>query len=677
MSAFPLPHDHAASRPLDAAPVLSGRPLVCDTSLVPRFGDEVWNLGVAGFAGNRYASEFLIDFRSLGDAVRREAAREFLFWRLNTRTARGSLPSVSTVAAEWWNLRCFLRFLDTEHDGIRLDAVTQPVLDSYLAYCRGEGLLTNSLRHRLQVIPRLHLAAQAVTTDALLINPWNGRPIARIVGSKSTSKGENVTPRIPPQVISPLIQAALFYVRTAAADIINARTELGELEASVENIHSLSLKRLERYLDGLANDGRGVPVLDGTGRQSRLAGSPAYTYIMRKSGAGRGFPDGVYNECIDRALERLGPEPGGMDTLVALHPQTNLPWRGRFSPAAVPHEELLLRTACYILIAYLSGMRDSEVKELRDGCHYTERSTDGVVVRHKLRSQLVKGGRGTAESWVVIEPVAEAIGILEQLPHREALFCRPVTRERYSTVSANRMNENLNTFRAHCTHFGFPVPDIDGEPWNLTTRQFRRTVAWHIAHRPYGTVAGMIQYKHLSVAMFEGYAGTSASGFRAEVAAEEALARLADVVERYEDFKAGVRSSAPGGVRTDNEFGRAQEELQDFPGRVVDERRLHAMLKTSAHTLHVGTLNDCYYQPETALCRTAGGPEQPMLNNCRPDRCGNSTITTRHRPGWEAARGDTERALAFVGLSDLQRTALRQHLNDINRVIGSVDRANN
>jgi hypothetical protein len=65
-----------------------------------------------------------------------------------------------------------------------------------------------------------------------------------------------------------------------------------------------------------------------------------------------------------------------------------------------------------------------------------------------------------------------------------------------------------------------------------------------------------------------------------------------------------------------------------------------------------------------------------MLNNCRPDRCGNSTITTRHRNGWEAARGDTERALAFVGLSDLQRTALREHLNDVSKVIEGIDRAN-
>ncbi|MFJ7946274.1 hypothetical protein ACIQ6K_21875 [Streptomyces sp. NPDC096354] len=676
MSAQPLSISDGSIRPVGTTPVLSGRSLTADPATVPLFSDRVWNLAVAGHAGNRYASEFLIDFDSLSNAAQREAAREFLFWRLNTRPVRGPLPSISTVAAEWWNLRCLLRFLDTEHDGIHLRAVTQPVLDSYLASCRREGLVQSSLRQRLQVIPRLHLAAEAMPTDALELNPWNGRSVSRVIGGPVVRKHENQTPRIPPQVIAPLVQAALFYVDTAAADIIHARAELTALEASLGEIHGLSLRRLNRYLDSLAADGRGVPVLDGTGRQPHLAGSSAYTYIMRKSGAGQAIASGSYNDRIDRALQQLGPEIGGMDTPISLHPQSGQPWRKRFSPPAIPHEERLLRAACYILIAYLSGMRDSEVKELRDACHFTERSADGVVIRHKVRSQLVKGGRGTSESWIVIEPVAHAINVLERLPHQDLLFCRPVAGRPYSTISANRMNDNLNEFLAHCADIGYPVPDVDGEPWNLTTRQFRRTVAWHIAHRPFGTVAGMIQYKHLSVAMFEGYAGTSSSGFRAEVAAEEALARLADVVERYEDFKAGVRSTSPGGPRTDNEFARVQKELQDFPGRLVDERRLHAMLKASARTLHIGTLNDCYYQPETALCRAPSGEDRPLLNSCRPDRCGNSTITTRHRNGWEAARGDTERALAFVGLSDLQRTALRGHLNDVTKVIEGIDRAN-
>ncbi|MFG3053160.1 hypothetical protein ACGFZP_19705 [Kitasatospora sp. NPDC048239] len=53
----------------------------------------------------------------------------------------------------------------------------------------------------------------------------------------------------------------------------------------------------------------------------------------------------------------------------------------------------------------------------------------------------------------------------------------------------------------------------------------RRTLAWFIARRPGGVIAGALQYRHLRVQMFEGYAGNSSSGFRDEVESEEAIAR--------------------------------------------------------------------------------------------------------------------------------------------------------
>ena len=43
----------------------------------------------------------------------------------------------------------------------------------------------------------------------------------------------------------------------------------------------------------------------------------------------------------------------------------------------------------------------------------------------------------------------------------------------------------------------------------LNTSQFRRTLAWFIARQPGGSIAGAIQYRHHSIQMFEGYAGTS------------------------------------------------------------------------------------------------------------------------------------------------------------------------
>src|SRR5580700_1369520 len=67
---------------------------------------------------------------------------------------------------------------------------------------------------------------------------------------------------------------------------------------------------------------------------------------------------------------------------------------------------------------------------------------------------------------------------------------------------------------------GPAIPHADGRPWWFTPRQFRRTLAWYIANRPFGTVAGKIQYKHASIAMFEGYSGSSPSGFRREIEQE-------------------------------------------------------------------------------------------------------------------------------------------------------------
>ena len=68
------------------------------------------------------------------------------------------------------------------------------------------------------------------------------------------------------------------------------------------------------------------------------------------------------------------------------------------------------------------------------------------------------------------------------------------------------------------------APDGD-RAWRLANSQFRRTLAWFIARRPGGVIAGALAYRHHCVQVFEGYAGTSESGFRAEVESEQALAR--------------------------------------------------------------------------------------------------------------------------------------------------------
>lgn len=190
----------------------------------------------------------------------------------------------------------------------------------------------------------------------------------------------------------------------------------------------------------------------------------------------------------------------------------------------------------------------------------------------------------------------------------------------------------------------------------------RRTLAWYIANRPFGVVAGKIQYKHASVAMFGGYAGSSASGFRQEVEQELALGQLDDIINYFENHRRGHGPVGPAGKRVGAELERVGRELGPLPGQVADRKRLKAMLAHLARTLHVGYLNDCFFDPLTALClREAEKPSAsaPVLSRCAPDRCPNACLVERHLPPWETSIAQAEELLADKRLSPLQREALR------------------
>jgi len=100
-----------------------------------------------------------------------------------------------------------------------------------------------------------------------------------------------------------------------------------------------------------------------------------------------------------------------------------------------------------------------------------------------------------------------------------------------SAMLNSTTNENLNLFvtwvNAYCDKHGRAdgIPAVNSRTFRLMTSHFRRTLAWFIARRPGGSIAGALQYRHHGIQIFEGYAGTSDSGFRAEVESEQTLAR--------------------------------------------------------------------------------------------------------------------------------------------------------
>lgn len=329
-------------------------------------------------------------------------------------------------------------------------------------------------------------------------------------------------------------------------------------------------------------------------------------------------------------------------------------------------------------------MRDGEVRELARDCAVTEVGADGRI-RYKLRGRVFKDRRlaGDEADWVVLSTVHSAVDVLLAVNDDPThLFGHSASRRNGLLAS---MPGRLNRFAGHVDELfgtaeepflpGYRDRD-DTSRWVFTARQFRRTLAWHIAHQPFGVIAGARQYKHAQVAVFEGYAGTSASGFAAEVEAEQALARLDYVEELYRDWIRGSPSGGGAAGSIDAEFARIRAELPDLPGTVADRARLRTMLDHLATTLHPGVLGDCFYRPETALCAKRSAPTGrplPMLDTCLS--CPNARRSVVHLPRLTQARQQAHEILkesAARPTPPLQHAALTGHLDTLDRLIRQV-----
>jgi hypothetical protein len=703
----------------DASPVLASAPLRPGFSrdALSRYGDASWDLGPAAFRENARRCHVTVHFGAVPDLSVARCLREYLYARLNVDLPgiRPPLPPAS-LRQIFNRARRFFEFVRAELGSCDVARVDQGLLDRYAKLLRNGRCRPVIVALLLEVVFDLHAYRAHLPTAALAIEPWPGRSRSQVAGYRFVRR-ENQTPRIPEAVITPLLAWSLKYVTVFAPDILAARHEFCRLEERQAALAAADAdlppderraRRRERvlaYLEDRRRRGRGMPVWttahNGITRRDPVTGTvtPPVNWMLLHQHAGidvhaepkahlqlsTGAPD-----LVAAAIAAIGIETGGMDTPIAIDPATGRPWRPRFDARTLVHEERMLQAACYVICAYLTGMRDCEVQAMRAGCLSLTRSADGLIERHCVRSVAYKGesSRGEAADWVTIEPVAEAIHVLEQLSARASALRGSDTlwpvldlgRASKDHVSAEIVRQ-LNVYRDHLNAlFGTldtPIvpPGPTGAPWRLTTRQFRRTIAWHIANRPFGTIAGMIQYKHASVAAFEGYAGASRSGFRAEVDAERRLGQLDDILSYFDERQAGATLFGPAAARVGRALDAAVDELEPWQGMIADRGRLRTLLASTARTLHVGILADCFFDPATAAClRQATDPDRaaPVLALCQPTRCPNACITARHRPAWSRAAADARAMLAEKRLSALQRAALMQDLRRIEAVLDGI-----
>lgn len=192
-----------------------------------------------------------------------------------------------------------------------------------------------------------------------------------------------------------------------------------------------------------------------------------------------------------------------------------------------------LITACYIACGAFSGMRDSEIDKLTPDSYYKD--TFNGRDYHMLQSHTFKLGN-KRETWVTAPIAEKAISLVSTLTeswrkkvaypdngYDNTVWCNQYYRYK-DPILITTWNKRLQRF---CKQFGLIVTKEDfkecmdsnpnsldkikkdvvvGEPWPLSTHQFRRSLAFYtIKHRLGTTVALKQQFKHLYLAMTEWY----------------------------------------------------------------------------------------------------------------------------------------------------------------------------
>lgn len=641
--------------------VLSRRPLRPETVLTTtaRFGDDVWPLGPAQL--QRHQNRMRLNF-ALVPAPYRQTAKYLFYGMLSGDLPPGERrPRVATTVGLLVEVKRFFCWLEQHAAGHgqpppTLTGLTPSDLAAYQMHLAAE--LSPVRAERACIAVRYLWRYRRVMPDYLPFDPL--REVDKWSMDPRFRPSENKTARIPEQVLGPLITWSLRFVDDFAPDVLAAN----RIWTNARNPNrpkpdrSAEPTALCQLLDTHLRHHRPLPGRHGRINLKFLSDITGVTYARVKARA----------DLVDRVAAIVGISERSCFDIAIQGQLDGQPWIEAISSDYRYHDSLavlarMLQIACYTIIAYLSGMRDSEVKHLRRGCIHSQRDIDGEPYRWRIRSRAFKGEdvEGVEANWVIGQSVARAISVLEQLqavdhdllfaalphsPGKKHLVGRALT----SYTTGTQLNDFRDWINSYCTHRNRAdvIPAVNGRPWTLRTSQFRRTLAWFIARQPGGSIAGAIQYRHMSVQMFEGYAGTSDSGFRAEVEAEIALARgehLLAAVEAHQH----TDYSGPAA----EEAARRLEEFRNraaYAGTVVtDSRRLARLMKRHDPAIYPGRYATCVFNPDKALCvrRTdAEGTPRPTIGDCKPLNCTNAAFTSDNIACLESDRTNLLDALA-------------------------------
>ncbi|MER5548587.1 integrase [Streptomyces sp. NPDC002589] len=623
---------------------------------VIRYGDDIWPLSPmnsnpsadahaihwSGFPADLREEFRLITWTMINGSLSASFVRE----RAATWRNRTSAPTIYQTVWLWRRMATWMheQGLDT------LSSCGSTTLEKYASWLLETGATRSRIHKVLITLTRLW-AFDALGPHPLGVGrpPWDVHGVDDYLPPATTAQtGENLTEELSPETMGPLLIWAIRLVDDFAEDILAADAERRRLRsAALASVGTPdTLTALHSYIDRRLAADRPLPTHIHAGRRCLNSHYVAGTTGASLDQVHRRLGTPSWKQAVAR---RPGPCPLSIRITGAIDGR---PWRD-----AIDFNETLdllrhLTAACFIVIAYLTGMRPGEVLGLRSGCCPDPAPDEnGRLPQHKVYGHVYKTARDDGGNhvsagvvreapWVAIAPVVHAVRVLERLvPSGALLFDHRAHYLGKGTVQSGDGSLRISTIRGRIEEFivwanaeagtlGRAHEVIPPDPHgSIGTERFRRTLAWHIARRPGGLVALAIQYGHLRTTVSAGYASRSRDGIHKLLNVETARATIDTITDLQDDLDNGIGVSGPAARRAINAAATAPQ----FQGTIVTARTARKILSNPALAVYdnPNTLLMCVYNRDRALCHRDTDNDSPSLDRC-VSACANIARSDHH-----------------------------------------------
>jgi hypothetical protein len=254
--------------------------------------------------------------------------------------------------------------------------------------------------------------------------------------------------------------------------------------------------------------------------------------------------------------------------------------------------------------------------------------------------------------WWIIEPVARAIAVAEQLTWHDTRLFTAVNAKAGGGDggfdAARDIDDFIATVNANREHTGLEeIPEALVRP-----HMFRHTMSIIAAQEPDGEIALGLQLKHAARRALANRTtlayGKPDARWAKEFDNQLQVAAAKKLVFLLQAHRAGQTIAVgPGAARFHAGLDKVNDVIEQsatLRAQLADERLEITLLRDEFASLHLGTVNHCLWNAPTAECQNQLPPGQrgqaPLLGACQPARCRNSVLTLAHEPIWRMEETD-------------------------------------